>query len=88
MSRKSYNGAILDVATAAALLGTTERTIRARVSRRLLPYRKFCGRVVFVRAELEQFICALPGVTLEEARTNLALRGGDLGGPQTKGGVL
>jgi hypothetical protein len=77
MNRKPYNGVLLDVAAAATLLGTTERAIRARVSRRLLPYRKFSGRVVFVRSELEQFIAALPGVTLEEARLNLMMRAGE-----------
>lgn len=37
-------------------------------------YRKFAGRIVFRRAELEQFIDGLPGVTVAQAQANLAPR--------------
>ena len=71
------DGLLLDVRGAAALLGTTERALRARVSRRVVPFRKFSGRIVFLRTELEQFLTNLPGCSLDEARENLALRSGE-----------
>ena len=74
MKRRSYDGALLDVTAAAVLLGMSERAIRARISRRTLPYRKFSGRIVFVRSELEMFVQDLPGVSLIEAKENLAMR--------------
>ncbi len=74
MSRKGINGQLLDVATAAELLGVSQRSLRARVARGLVPYRKLDCRVVFRRDELEKFIQNLPGVTIEEARANAAMR--------------
>jgi hypothetical protein len=70
MKRKAINGQLLDIATASQLLGCSERSLRARVAQRLVPFRKFSGRVVFRRAELEQ----LPGVTVAQAQANLAAR--------------
>jgi len=67
---------MLDVAGAAAFLGTSDRWIRRRISRGLLPYRKFAGRYVFLRIELEAFITTLPGVSLDEAKANLRIRTG------------
>ena len=69
-------GRMLDVAGAAAFLGFSERWVRRRVSRRLLPYRKLCGRIFFVRSELEAFILDLPGTSVGEAKANLAIRSG------------
>lgn len=74
MKRKTINGQLLDIATASHFLGCSEKTLRARVSRQLVPFRKFSGRVVFRRAELEQFIEQLPGVTVAQAQANLAAR--------------
>lgn len=71
---RSFKGELLDVATASQLLGCSEKTLRARVSRRLVPFRKFSGRVVFRRTELEKFIADLPGCSLEEAERNLEVR--------------
>ena len=70
MKRKTIDGALLDVATAAQLLGLSQRSLRARVARQLVPYRKLNHRVVFKKSELEQFLDDLPGVTLEEVRAN------------------
>ena len=53
-------------------LGVTEKAIRARVSRQLIPFKKFAGRIVFRRAELEQFIDGLPSVTVAQAQANVA----------------
>ena len=70
MKRKTINGQLLDVAAASALLGLSQRSLRGRVARKLVPYRKLNTRVVFVRSELDQFIDALPGCSLKEATAN------------------
>lgn len=67
MSRKRYDGILMDVDTAAAFLGVSSRALRARIARRQVPFRKFHGRVVLVRSELERFIDGLDGCTLEDA---------------------
>lgn len=63
-------GEVLDVAAAASLLGTTEKTIRARVARRTIPSRRWGGRVVFLRRELLAFLQGLEGVDVREALAN------------------
>jgi len=68
-------GELLDVRSAAELLGATELTVRGQIARGRLPYRRLGGRVVCIRTELLQFLNELPGVTLEEARANTAARG-------------
>ena len=60
--------------SAAEFLGTTEKTVRARADRCLLPARRFGGRVVFVRAELVRFLEELPGVTTADAVENIKRR--------------
>jgi excisionase family DNA binding protein len=67
---------LLDVASAARLLGVSEKSIRARISRRCLPFRRLGGRVVFRRAELLDFIQKLEGCALDEALAN-ATHGGE-----------
>ena len=74
--RRSLNGELLDVCSAATLLGCTEKTLRARVGRRTVPFRRFGARVVFLRMDIEAFIADLPGCTLAEAQMNLAARSG------------
>ena len=74
MTRKTINGQLLDVANAAELLGVSQRSLRARVRRKLIPYRKLDHRVVFRRDELEAFVEALPGVSVEEAQRNVEAR--------------
>lgn len=74
--RRSFNGELLDVSAAATFLGSSEKVVRARVARRLLPFRRFGGRIVFLRKDMEAFIADLPGCTLEEAQQNLAVRSG------------
>jgi hypothetical protein len=59
---------LLDVAGVAALLGTTEKAIRSRVDRRQIPYRRWGGRIIFLRREVLAFIDSLPGVALHELR--------------------
>lgn len=55
-------------------LGCTEKTVRTRAARGLLPYRKWAGRIIFDVAEVEEFLRKLPGVTVEEALQNLEER--------------
>lgn len=65
MSR--FAGKLLDVKAAATLLGVTEKTIRARVRRQMIPFRRFGGRIVFLADELDRFLDVLPGVTANQA---------------------
>jgi len=71
---RRFQGELLDVKAVAALLGASEKCVRARVARRLLPYRRFGSRIVFIRNEMEDFINSLPGCSLEEAKENLNRR--------------
>ena len=73
-ARRTFDGALLDISTASQLLGCSERSLRARVARHTIPFRKLDSRVVFRRSELELFIADLPGVTLDEALANAERR--------------
>lgn len=70
------NGSLLDVETGAAFLGDTSKGLRSKIARGLVPHRRLAGRIVLIRAELEQFIGALPGLTLAEALANVRARAG------------
>ena len=71
-------GEILDAATAAELFGGTERLWYSRAARGIVPFRKWGGRLVFLRSELESFFASsLPGVSLDEARSNIQARESD-----------
>src|SRR5262245_23852843 len=74
--RRRFDGEVLDVAAGAAFLGTTEKAVRARVARRLLPHRRLNGRVVMLRGELLAFLDALPGISTVQALANIAQREG------------
>ena len=65
--KKRINGALMDVDTGAAFLGISPRALRARIARHQIPFRKFHGRVVLIRSELEEFVDQLDGCSLEEA---------------------
>ena len=70
-------GAVLDAATAAELYGGTERLWYSRAARGIVPFRKWGGRLVFLRSELDSFFAdTLPGVSLEQAQANIKMRGG------------
>ncbi|MBI5315843.1 MAG: helix-turn-helix domain-containing protein [Nitrospirae bacterium] len=73
------SGQILYVSAAAVLLACSEKAIRAKVARQLLPHRRLGGRVIFLRNELETFLSELPGTSVAEAQANLALRSGEEG---------
>ena len=70
-------GQVLDVASTASFLGVTEKAVRARVARRLIPFRKWGGRVIFLRQELTAFLENLPGCELNDALQNEAVRRGE-----------
>lgn len=74
--RRSLNGKLRDLATQALLLGDTEKGLRAKVSRGLVPYRRLGGRIVFLAEEIEAWLRQLPGVGVEEALTNARARQG------------
>ena len=69
-TRRTVNGLLLGVPEASALIGNSERSVRALVATGVIPYRKLGGRVVFRRAELEKWIENLPGLTLKDADAN------------------
>jgi hypothetical protein len=67
---------VLNVRQTAEFFGTTEKCIRKRIERGMLPYRKLGARIVFVRTELEDFVSKLPGLTIKDAELNALLRSG------------
>jgi hypothetical protein len=71
---RTFRGQALDVREAAALLGTSEKTVRGMISRQLVPYRRLNARIIFLRTELAAWLETLPGVTLDEARMNQEAR--------------
>jgi len=75
--RRSLAGQLMDVRACSELIGGTEDQIRSRAAHGLLPYRKWAGRVVFLRPEIMEFLEALPGVSLADARANAAARRGE-----------
>ena len=77
---RRIDGIKLDVRTAAAFLGVTEKTLRGQVARRLVPFRRQSSRIIFLKRELEEFLIALPGCSLTEALDNVHTRQGNADG--------
>jgi hypothetical protein len=71
---RRFEGEVLDVAANAAFLGTTCKTVWSLKARKLIPYRKLGGRVIFLRSEMIAWLGSLPGVTLNEALSNMGAR--------------
>lgn len=71
---RTINGAALDVRGASGFYGGTEKQTRGLVNRRLIPFKRLGGRIIFLREELEQWLTSLDGCSLAEARTNLEAR--------------
>jgi len=68
---RRLSGEILDAATAAELYGGTERLWYSRAASRTVPFRKWGGRLVSLRSELDQYFSkSLTGCTLDEAIKN------------------
>jgi len=71
---RTINGAALDVRSAAALLGMTEKTLRGMIARQLVPFRRLNSRIIVLRSELEIWLQTLDGCTLDDARINMEQR--------------
>ena len=71
---RTIDGAALDVRSASALLGAKEKQTRGLVARRMIPFRRLGGRIIFVRSELLAWLSALDGCSLEEEQANMAAR--------------
>ena len=67
---RRINGFVLDMSTAAQFAGWSKKAMQARVERGRVPFRKDGGRIIFLRDELEDFLRALPGVSVDEALKN------------------
>ena len=74
---RTINGVLLDVRSASAWLGLSEKALRAHVARRIVPFRRCGGRIYFTRLELEAWCGSLAGCPLDEARQNLETRYGE-----------
>jgi hypothetical protein len=72
--RRRFGGELLDIAGGAELLGIFEKTLRGRISRGTIPYRRWGGRVILIRAELMKFFQELPGISPEQASSNIGQR--------------
>lgn len=70
---------VLYVNGAAHLLGNTPKAVRNQVARKLIPFHRLGGRVIFLRDELESFLAGLPGCTPQEAVSNVQARNGTNG---------
>jgi len=67
---QAYQGEMLDVGSAAAFLGISEKSLRARVARRMVPFKRWGKRVCFLRSELLEFLQSLDGCQVDEALQN------------------
>lgn len=65
------------MAAVAEWLGVSEDMIRARVARQLIPYRKWGGRIFFLRCEVMRYLEQLDGVSVEDALENERARRGE-----------
>ena len=74
---RTANGVLLDLRSAAAWLGLSQKSLRAHVARRIVPFRRCGGRIYFLKPELEAWCGSLAGCPLDEARQNLETRYGD-----------
>ena len=71
---RTLDGAVMDVVHCGKYLGGSRGFVRARAERGLLPHRKWGGRLVFLRHEIDEFLDALDGVSVVEALENVEQR--------------
>jgi hypothetical protein len=71
---RRINGAGMDVTTCSVHCGWSEKKTWRLVDRKLIPFRRLGGRIIFLRAEIEQWLQGLDGCNLAEARNNLEQR--------------
>ncbi len=74
---QTFQGEILDVSSTAKFLGISEKSLRARVARRMIPFKRWGGRVCFLRGELLDFLRNLDGCRIDEALQNGRERSSD-----------
>jgi len=71
---RRIDGEILDVKAFAGHYGPTEGQVRSHVERGLLPCRRWGGRIIFLRTEVDDFPRRLEGVSVDEAIHNIEVR--------------
>ena len=60
---RRINGQLLDIGGIASFVGLSEKATRARIARGQIPARKFGGRIVALRGELDDWMRSLPRAT-------------------------
>jgi hypothetical protein len=76
--KRRLNGdEVLDIPASASFFGDTEKGIRGKVARGLVPYHRLGGRIILLRSELTAYLAQLPGVTVAQALANVAARAGE-----------
>lgn len=63
----------LTLAQAAAYLGITPGALQKRCARQEVPHRRWRGRYVLIKQELDAFIVALEGCTVNQALDHLGV---------------
>lgn len=58
---------LLTIAQVSTLLGMSPKSIRQRVYRRQIPFRRWGSRILFLEDEVAEFIQSLPGIGPDEA---------------------
>ena len=71
---RRIGGKTMGVTETAVFMGTTEKTIRSRIDRGLLPHRRWGGRVIVLQDELLRFLDELPGTSALTAVANVEAR--------------
>ena len=67
----------LSVKQASEFLGLTEKALRRRIDRHLVPHRKVGRNILLWKTELEEWRGQLPGCDVATALANLRKRNGD-----------
>ncbi len=57
----------LTVREAAGEIGISERALWQRIYRNEFPHRRWSKKVMIIRADLDEFLRTLPGLTVQEA---------------------
>ena len=73
---RTINGIAMDVRSSACYVGETEKSFRGQLARGLWPHHFLRGRIVCLKNEMDQFLADLPGVSVAEAKANVAARRG------------
>lgn len=66
--RRPVSGLMMDLKSAAAFLGGSERWLRRLLENGSVPHRRLNRNIYFLRSELEAFVNELDGITLRQAR--------------------